>query len=572
MAGSLERGAAGPTSRRLLTRLARRLRWLIATRLLVATSVLLPYILLQWVSLSEVGAPQVQFDFVYFLAGATYAASLLYLLLLQVLAHRVVFQAHLQFLGDLLLITALVYYFGGISSPFSILYLVVVIVASSLLARRAGMMVATVAWLLYAVVVVSVQLGWVQPPHVPSDPISAGRVVYYLATHLFGFYAVAMMTSRLAQTATLTERELIARREDLAALRVAHRDVVESIPSGLMTTDLDGTVATINRAGLNILGRSEEELLGQPVWSVGLFSPQEWLELANASPASRGRLEVEVATPDGPRLIGYSVSRLTRADGPMAGRIVIFQDLSEWRSLQEELRLRDRMAAVGELASGIAHEIGNPLAAISGSVQMLSSTLEPRSSHAKLLQIILRESQRLDRTIKSFLKFARPGERSSVRFDVAQLLSEHVELLRNSPEVTADHELLLDLTPPSVSIVADPDQVSQIFWNLARNALRAMPDGGRLRIFGSLQDDVFHMRFVDTGRGMTEKERARLFHPFQSAFGGGTGIGMAIVYQIVQEHGGRLRVESRPGEGTDITVELPQAMGTGALETRAAGG
>jgi two-component system sensor histidine kinase PilS (NtrC family) len=190
-------------------------------------------------------------------------------------------------------------------------------------------------------------------------------------------------------------------------------------------------------------------------------------------------------------------------------------------------------------------------------VQLLARTPGEGESRQKLVEILLKESQRLDRTIKGFLRFARPNERSSVRFDVARLLANNFELLRNSEEVSPRHRLVLDLDAPSADLVADPDQVTQIFWNLARNALRAMPDGGELRVAGGLAGGHYRLQVADTGRGMTEEQRANLFHPFHSFFDSGTGIGMAIVYRIVEEHGGRLDVESQPGKGTTITVELP---------------
>ena len=238
---------------------------------------------------------------------------------------------------------------------------------------------------------------------------------------------------------------------------------------------------------------------------------------------------------------------------------VVFQDLTRWRELEEQVRMKDRMAAVGELAAGIAHEIGNPLAAISGSVQMLSRSATGDAQQDKLLHILLKESQRLDRTIKGFLRFARPRDRSTVEFDVARLLAENFELLGNSDEVGEHHRLDLDLDPPTAWLVADPDQVSQVFWNLARNALKAMPDGGELRIGGHGDNGFYRISVEDTGRGMTEQQRANLFHPFQSFFDSGTGIGMAIVYRIVKDHGGELRVDSSEDGGTRITVVLPAA-------------
>jgi two-component system sensor histidine kinase PilS (NtrC family) len=203
---------------------------------------------------------------------------------------------------------------------------------------------------------------------------------------------------------------------------------------------------------------------------------------------------------------------------------------------------------------------------------MLSSAPNATPSQRKLIDILLKESQRLDRTIKGFLRFARPREGSLQPFDIARLLAENCELLRNSAEVSERHRIVVKLDPPSASVIADPDQVSQIFWNLARNSLRAMPGGGTLTIVGKLTDEHYRMQVIDTGRGMTEEQRANLFHPFQSFFDGGTGIGMAIVYRIVQEHGGRLDVDSRPGGGTTITVELPAIQsGAPAVQAAAAG-
>ena len=328
--------------------------------------------------------------------------------------------------------------------------------------------------------------------------------------------------------------------------------------------DRRGAFAELTDEGLAILERPETGLVGTPIQESGLFSAERWGEMTAASEQRRKlRSEVDLERGGDIRPVGFSISQLTDAEGTQRGYIVVFQDLSRWRRMQEELRMKDRMAAVGELAAGLAHEIGNPLAAISGSVQMLSSSLQGDPAQRKLLEILLKESQRLDRTIKGFLRFARPRERSSVAFDVARLLAENFELLKNSEEVLPGHQLELALDPPSARLLADPDQMSQIFWNVTRNSLRAMPGGGTLRVVGRLTQDTYCIEFMDTGRGMSEEQRANLFHPFQSFFDGGTGIGMAIVYRIVQDHGGRLHVDSRPGVGTTISVELPaDAPGT----------
>lgn len=600
-----------------MSNLANQLRWYIAVRVVAIGSVLIPYALLQIGPTSApaqvegstppappaVSAPEPQASpaspaspippvlmgppapppepemlrpqVVFRLGGLTFAATLVYIALLRILRRRPTVQAYIQFFGDLLLITALVYYLGGIESPFSMLYLIVIAVASTLLRRRAGISVASVANVLYAALVLGLYFHWLPiPPGVP-ETVPVFRLAYGLAVHCFGFYGVALLTSYLAHNVARAERELEEKREHLADLEVVHRDVIESISSGLITTDLEGVITSINQAGLSILERSTAELVGRPIRESGLFSPERWSELTAASESRRTlRAETELER-DGDtgdtRYVGFSISQLNDADGRHRGYIVIFQDFSRWRKLEGELRIKDRMAAVGELAAGLAHEIGNPLAAISGSVQMLASAPNATPSQRKLIDILLKESQRLDRTIKGFLRFARPKERSSQPFDIARLLAENCELLRNSAEVSELHRIEVRLDPPSASVIADPDQVSQIFWNLARNSLRAMPGGGTLTVVGRLTDEHYRMQVIDTGRGMTEEQRANLFHPFQSFFDGGTGIGMAIVYRIVQEHGGRLDVESRPGGGTTITVELPAMSAVPAVQAAAAG-
>jgi two-component system sensor histidine kinase PilS (NtrC family) len=531
------------------------LRWLVAIRLVVITSIVLPYFLYR-VSTPE-SSPQ--FDFLYLLSGLVYAASLVYIALLRWLQGQPELQAYIQFIGDLLLITCLVYYFGGLSSPFSVFYFVVVIVAATLLRRQAALAIAALAWALYAAIVLALAYHLVNlPSGEPADAPGRIQLLYNLGAHLLGFTSVAILSSHLAQNVVQAETALRRKGEQVADLEVFNRDIIESIPSGLITTDLEGNVTSANRAAEEILGVAYTHLGGRPIFDFGFLSREQWQGLvASTSARERTRRELVYERGDGSHFIGYALTGLTTAEGTPSGYIFIFQDLTDWRHLQEEVRLKDRMAAVGELAAGIAHEIGNPLAAISGSVQMLSRSYEGLPEQSKLLEITLKESRRLDRTIKSFLKFARPKERTSIHFDVAELLTENIKLLRHSSEVGENHRLEMELQPSSVTLLADPDQISQIFWNLARNALRAMPDGGTLTVTGMLENSSYRISFNDTGRGMDDEEKTKLFHPFQSFFDGGTGIGMAIVYRIVEEHGGRLSVDSKPGVGSTLTVELP---------------
>ncbi len=419
---------------RVLPNLDRHLRWLIAFRLVMISSVMLSYLVFELSSRGELP----EFNLLFVLVAATYIASIVHIALLSVLGSRPLWHAYIQFAGDLLLVTGLVYFFGGITSPFSMLYLVVIMVSAIILQRRAALTVAGLGYILYATLLTALARNWIPAlSPLPTDLELSFRISYNLAVHLFGFYAVAILTSYLGESASRAEEELAEKTGSLANLEVFHRDVIQSISSGLISTDLESRVTTVNRAALEILGASEHALVGKPIAQSGLFSEAEWVAAASATSSDRGaRSELFVERGSERLPIGFTVTRLTDAHDVPAGWIVVFQDLSQWRRLQEELRLKDRMAAVGELAAGLAHEVGNPLAAISGSVQLLSASIAAGQQERRLLDIIVKESLRLDRTIKGFLRFARPRDRAAARFDIAALLAENTALLRNSEEAT----------------------------------------------------------------------------------------------------------------------------------------
>lgn len=543
-----------------MSELERRLLWLVAIRLLVAATIAGTYFL------AVLGTADPWTEPARALVATVSLLTLLYLTLGRVLRGRfAVGQAYLQFLGDLVLITQFIAAIGPSGRRFSILYLVVIGVAAVMLRRSAGMVIAGLAFLCFSVPLLGQQLEIPFLSRADGFKLSTLELVYELGVHLAGFFGIAFSTSYLARDVTRAERALRQRDADLAELQGLYRDVVRSISSGLITTDLDGIVTSINRAGEEILGFRGVELVGRPIASAGLFSPEAWdqaaaserLALAQGSGAYLVRFEREIERGATAVPIGYSLTVLRGSDGNDQGFIVNFRDLTELRKLQDRVRMQDRMAAVGKMAAGLAHEVGNPLAAISGSAQMLSSRFEGAASQRKLLEIVLRESQRLDRTVKGFLQFARPRTRAPQRIDIVALLGEQIALLRNSAEVLPAHHLESDFHPASQTIDADPDQVTQVFWNLVRNGLKAMPDGGRLRVSGRIEGSGYAIAFRDTGCGMSEEERANLFHPFKSFFDEGVGIGMAIVYRIVQEHGGEIRVESELGKGSEVTVVLP---------------
>ena len=529
-----------------------RLLWLIGARMLIVTSVVTPYLLY---NPDQVSDPTLRF----FIA-LTSSLSLGYIVLLKVLRRFPEVQAYLQLIGDLIFITLLIYRLEATS--FSILYIFIISVAAVFLRRTGVLIVAGTAYVLY----LSAVLKWIQLLYdwraplspLPSDPAAAVQLVYNSIVHLVGFYGVAILTSYLARDAALSEERLRKKQLDLTYLQSLYGDVIQSMSSGLVITNLEGMILDLNRSGEEILRRSEAEIAGGHFEHSGILTREQWEQYIRESEEAMIRSEGECLRGDGTVIyLGFTLTHLRDPEGARQGYILLFQDLSDWKELQEQLQTQDRMAAIGQMAAGLAHEVGNPLAAISGSVQMLAGEHSGDLANNKLLEIILKESQRLDRTVKAFLQFAKPWERNLARFDIAAMLAEDIELLRNSGDVKPLHKIEAHLEPASAMIHADLDQVSQIFWNLARNALQAMPEGGQLTVVGRVENGYYRIQFRDTGIGMTEDERARLFHPFKSFFDGGTGLGMAIVYRIVEEHGGRIRVDSELHRGSQITVDLP---------------
>jgi len=530
-------------------------RMLIAVRVVVVTTLLLAALIIQY-TVREV----LPLNYLYIATGLTYALTLAYIALALTVPSRSV-NLMIQTLGDLCVETLLVYFTGGLDSPFSFLYLVSVIAASMLLYRRGGLLTASGAAILYGALVDLMYYGvFPMPEQSLFLPIAwtSSRLYFNMAANFAGFYATALLTSYLSEKLQRTSEELDVNRQNLAELRALNQNVVESIPSGLITLATSGIASFINPAGANILQMQPAAVLGRHVTELGFFTPNGWddaRERLAAGDVVRRELDDFAGAAQS---LGFAVSPLTTLDGVDAGYTLIFQDLTEMKKLEAEVRLKDRMAAVGELSAGIAHEIRNPLAAIAGSVQVLKSSSSLSTQEQRLMSIVLKESERLNKSISDFLRFVRPQEKHPAEFDVAASLSETLDLLENSPELQPAHEIRRAIAPPSFTLVGDGDQIRQVFWNLARNAVQAMPKGGVLTVSTSIENGSYNIVFADSGRGMSQADLQRLFQPFRTNFPSGTGLGMAISYRIVQEHGGRIDVSSREGAGTAITVTLPR--------------
>jgi two-component system, NtrC family, sensor histidine kinase PilS len=545
--------------------LRRQLDWLMTFRVVIITTLMVSTFVIELMY-----RPLLSLQPFYVLAVVTYAMTIAYAILSRVL-RAVRPQIYAQLIGDLLVVTGFVYLTGGAESPFSFLYLLTIIIGSILLVRRGGFVVAACSWLMYAGMVLLIQRHVLPryPVGLEEGETATVRILYSLVAHLVSFFAVAYLASYLTENLRSTGRELQMRRDDLAQLRDYNDHIIESMNSGLLTTDAEGRITFANRGAVEITGRPIGELVRRNVLEV-LGQPQEFLARVKAALESERRFRSELDFEDGRgrRLfLGFTVSVLRERGGEPLGMIFIFQDLTEIRALEDEVALKKRMAALGEMAAGVAHELRNPLASISGSVQVLKRDLKPRGEAAELMDIVIKESKRLDQIIRDFLLFAKPGRFNPEPADLAAVLSETLSLLENSEERRAHHRVATRFRPESIRFEFDVNRMKQVFWNLAKNALKAMPEGGTLTVSAfDLGDGQVTVTFADTGVGMSEEDIASNFQPFHGSFSSGTGLGLAIVYRIIEEHGGRIRVKSRAGQGTEIAVHLPRHVAAGAAE------
>jgi two-component system sensor histidine kinase PilS (NtrC family) len=538
-----------------------RLSALIAVRVIVSTLLLGSAILIQ---LSRPGAFPV--DPFFFLIGLTYALSVVYIATSR-FVERFPWLADVQLGVDAILVSAFIHVTGGITSYFSSLYLLPIIAASTIRFRRGAMQVAILSAVLY-LALVSVQYtdGMSYLPaswqmEVPVELPTVRFAQYTVGINLFGFFAVALLSGSLAEGLRSAGARLEHASHEIEDLRAFNEYVIDSLLSGLMTTDRDCRVLTFNRAAAAITGTAAEQAIGNTAMAV-LQLPADFQSRLVALAERRSlRMDLAYAAPDQRRLeIGLTVTTLAFPDG-RSGYLFTFQDVTDMKRLEHHARLQQRLAAVGEMAAGIAHEIRNPLASMSGSIQVLRQDLPLSSEQAQLMDIVLRESERLNDTIRSFLAYARPQRFAVARLDVGKVIQDTALLLRNSADVRDGHVVEVDVPAQPVWYEADENQIRQILWNLATNGLRAMANGGTLKLAVTADDErgpgEVVLEVQDAGCGIRPEDLDGIFQPFRSSFERGTGLGLAIVHRIVTDYGGVIQVSSTVNVGTTVRVRLP---------------
>jgi two-component system sensor histidine kinase PilS (NtrC family) len=511
----------------------------------------------------------------YYFIGLFYLVTIFYALLLKKFKDLYRF-AFSQIIIDQFFITVLIYFTGGKESFFPITYTFTIIASSTIFYRRGALFSASLSSFLYGLLLLLQLYRWINPLGQPYI-YEASQIFYSLIIYMATFYIVAFLSSAISEELKKNKRELIQKQVDYNQLEAFNRNIIQSLDSGLLTIDLNGNINFLNRTGEKILNRTEESLKDTSIYH--LFPKiSEMLEQVKRKTQEffpdYQRYETLLTNDDRKKVhLGFSISPLTDPEESLIGHTLIFQDITKFREMEEQMKRVDKMAAIGLLAAGMAHEIRNPLASLSGSVQMLKTELNLDDHQQHLMEITLREAERLNALITDFLLFAQPPQTHKILTPIKSVVEETIDLFIHSPSYHDGIRILRPNGQEKIRASIDPDQMKQVFWNLFINAAQSMSNGGKIQVRlgkGKVPVDTnltlssqlkakewIKISVADSGNGIALEEKEKIFEPFFTTKENGTGLGLSIVHKIVENHKGSIKVESEVGRGSTFTIFLP---------------
>ncbi len=543
-----------------------RLRYLMLSRVAIVTLLLGIAVFMN--VRGEDYLPEISLRSLYGVIITSYILSLLYFFLPR-LVKSVRTNLYIQVFGDVLLVTGLVYATGGIGSIYPVFYTLVIIYSVLFLARRGGLITASACSICYGLLLDLEYYRFLTPPYtamIQDYPYAASYVLSRIITYIVSFYLIAFLAIFVVEQEKKTRTLLREKETAFDQLDVLHRSIIESVDTGILTIDLQGRIKSFNRAAEEITGFSFKEVENMNI--ADLFPAYAQFvagtQMGNDPKPERRRVEIRIESKrEKPLTLGCSLSFLNDGQGKRIGDIMVFQDLTAVKKMEASVEKNRRLAFIGEMAAGLAHEMRNPLASIGGSIQVLKKSLTLGQADERLMQIILRGKEQLESFMRDFLLLSRPSPGMPETFGIAEVIEEVIESIRYIPDWREDIAVVKSFRDPLPLLRANRTEIRQVIWNLLTNAVQSMPECGSLDIEAgpAMADDEsvpgIEIRIKDTGRGIDEKAAARIFEPFFTTRERGTGMGLAIVNRIVDSHKGKIRVDSRAGEGTTFTVWLP---------------
>ncbi len=395
-----------------------------------------------------------------------------------------------------------------------------------------------------------------------SQNFTAGQVFYQVFVNILSFYVVALLSGYLAERLRSTRQELREKSIDFEDLRVLQEHILRSVGSGILTVNLKGEITSWNPAAEQITGYTLDEIKKEWQQIFGK-SIKELFGHTDSLKERPHRFTSQIAKKDGTEAVLGMIASLLKDDtNTVRGIILTFQDITKIVEMEEQIRRQERLATVGSLAAGIAHEIRNPLASLSGSIQLLQRDLRLEDDDRHLMDIVVRETDRLNTIITEFLEYARPRSAHIEQVDLLALLDETIMLLKNSKNFSEKITIFSNVQQ-NIRLRGDMQRLKQVFWNLLLNACQAMPSGGTIELTvrpnTQSDDEADRCEIVisDTGTGIAREYLGKLFDPFFTTKAEGTGLGLAIAYRIIEDHHGTIEAESEAGKGTKFIISLP---------------
>jgi len=521
-----------------------RLRAFILFRLVVVTLLLGSFYIL------KIGYERIYHQTAFsYLIASLYFLTIIYAIILRRLknkTHLTIF-TYIQIIIDISAETLIIFLTGGIASWFSFLYPLSIVSSSILLNRGACYIIATISSILYGLMV-DFQFYQIIP-RTTDITFTAKEYFYNTFANIMAFYLIAFLSGHLSERLYKTAKSLEERETVLSDLRVLSRDIVESMPGGVLTTDLNKRIITFNSSAQRITGYRLEEVLGK--------TPEEIFPFLKNIRFHK-RTEGEITRNGKTIIIGIGFSKLKNSAGEEIGMIGTFQDLTELKEMELEIKKKEKWALIGELSASVAHELRNPLASLKASIEMLLDNNMPRHHASRLATIAISEMERLNSIITDFLIYARPPRLDMNPFDLHGMLRDVVMLLQGAGGEDKSVKITSRLKG-QLTIMGDSRQLKQVFWNLGINAIEAVPDGGEIEIYTNEKNGAVEVVFSDNGIGLKRDNMEKIFYPFFTTKERGTGLGLSIAQRIIEEHGGKITATSEgEGKGATFKVTLPK--------------
>jgi two-component system sensor histidine kinase PilS (NtrC family) len=549
--------------------LTSRLGWLMLFRVLVVSFLLGIAAFIQIRGTDSLS--QMSLYSIFIVIGTTYLLSIIYVVLLKVVKN-ILFCVYVQSVFDIILITILVYATGGIESVYSTLYPLVIIYSVIFLGRKGGLLAASASGIVYGVFLDLEFYGIFRPIYSELQhgyDYSAGYVFSRIFIYIVSFYIIALLGSFVVEQQKKLVSLLSEKEDAFEQLDTLYSSIVESVSAGIMTIDLQGRVKSFNSAAEEITGLMFSQIKDRSIDKIFINISDVIYRKTEGDRRSKSvdnnkknRFEAVVPLKEGKQMVlGFSFSPLIDRSGKEIGKILIFQDLTHIKEMEGEVERSKRLAMIGEMSAVLAHELRNPLASISGSIQLLKKDLKLTGTDERLMDIVLRGKDHLENLARDFLLLARPSMDKRAVMDMKEIIDDLIESIRFGPDWNEDVTIETVLCEHN-EVYGNETEIRQVFLNIIVNALQSMPDGGKLEVTsrGMKRDgnEVLEISISDTGCGIEEDNLKKIQEPFYTTKEMGTGLGLAIVNRVIESNMGEFKVESEVNKGTICTISIPR--------------